>query len=63
MGEILPTRRGATKKLSRHFVFLPEASIEAIQTACAESNFTHVHILAHGIQYLEGKTGDTHWRA
>ena len=43
------------ESLTRHFVFLPEASIEAIQTACAKSNFTHVHILAHGIQYSEGK--------
>jgi hypothetical protein len=43
------------ENLARHFVFLPNASIEAIQAACSKSDFTHVHILAHGIQYSEGK--------
>jgi hypothetical protein len=42
------------KRLGEHFAFLPEASIEAIEAQCASSNFTHVHILAHGIKVNEG---------
>ena len=42
------------EKLSQHFVFLPNASLEAIEKECASSCFTHIHILAHGIQYDEG---------
>jgi hypothetical protein len=41
-------------RVREHFVFLPEASIEAIEDQCATSSFTHVHILAHGIKVLEG---------
>ena len=43
------------ERLRAHFVFLPNASIEAIEAACAETAFTHVHILAHGVEYMEGK--------
>ena len=43
-----------TKRVREHFVFLHEASIEAIEDQCATSSFTHVHILAHGIKVLEG---------
>ncbi|HMM92955.1 MAG TPA: CHAT domain-containing protein [Bradyrhizobium sp.] len=42
------------KVLSKNFVFLPNASLEAIERECASSSFTHVHILAHGIPYGEG---------
>jgi hypothetical protein len=45
------------KILSKHFVFLPNASIEAIENECATSSFTHVHILAHGVKYKEGHDG------
>lgn len=37
------------KNVEDHLVFLPAASIEAIEAACATSSFTHVHILAHGV--------------
>lgn len=37
------------KKLASHLVFLPQASAEAIQQACATHDFTHVHLLAHGV--------------
>jgi len=40
--------------LSQHFVFLPNASLEAIEKECASSSFTHVHILAHGVPFGEG---------
>lgn len=33
-----------------HLVILPQASVSTIQAACAETDFTHVHILAHGVQ-------------
>jgi hypothetical protein len=42
------------KILSDHFVFLPNASLEAIEKECASSSFTHVHILAHGVPFGEG---------
>jgi len=42
------------KRVSKHFVFLPDASIKAIEEQCASSRFTHVHILAHGIKVREG---------
>lgn len=35
-------------KLSDCLTVLPNASIEAIQNACATRRYTHVHILAHG---------------
>lgn len=41
------------KRVEEHLYFLPQASIEAIQAACATGQFTHVHILAHGIQREE----------
>jgi CHAT domain len=40
--------------LRDHFVFLPNASLKAIEDECASSSFTHVHILAHGIPFGEG---------
>jgi hypothetical protein len=42
------------EKLREHLVFLPNASIEAIEAECAKSQFTHVHFLAHGIEYQDG---------
>jgi len=38
--------RAREKILRNHFVFLPNASLEAIEDECASSSFTHVHILA-----------------
>jgi CHAT domain len=40
--------------IKKHFVFLPNASIETIERECASSHFSHIHILAHGRQYREG---------
>lgn len=40
--------------IKKHFVFLPNASVEAIERECASSHFSHVHILAHGLQNPEG---------
>jgi hypothetical protein len=41
-------------RLARHLTVLTEASLEAIEAACSEGNYTHVHILAHGGEYTEG---------
>lgn len=38
------------ERIAEHFHFLPLASIEAIERLCAAQEFSHVHILAHGIQ-------------
>lgn len=41
------------KRVEEHLHFLPEASIEAIEHACASAQYTHVHILAHGVEMKE----------
>ncbi|NVJ09742.1 CHAT domain-containing protein [Myxococcus sp. AM001] len=41
------------KELSRYLTVLPEATLDEIQAACANpmKQFTHVHILAHGMAH------------
>jgi hypothetical protein len=41
------------KQVEDHLHFLPFASIDAIEEACSSGNFTHVHILAHGVEQKE----------
>jgi hypothetical protein len=41
------------KHVDEHLVFLPEASVEAIEEKCASGQFSHVHILAHGVEQKE----------
>jgi CHAT domain len=41
-------------RLARHLTVLNNASLEAIEAACADGGYTHVHILAHGGEYTEG---------
>jgi hypothetical protein len=41
-------------RIDEHLVVLPHASDEAIETACATGKFTHVHILAHGVEFQDG---------
>lgn len=38
------------QKVGQHLVFLPNATIEEIEHKCATGEFTHVHILAHGVE-------------
>lgn len=40
-------------RIAEHLHFLPQASIDSIQEACASGVYTHVHILAHGLQREE----------
>jgi hypothetical protein len=41
-------------RIEQHLVVMPQASDEAIETACATDEFTHVHILAHGVEFQDG---------
>jgi len=41
-------------RLEEHLVVLQNATCEGIERACATGQFTHVHILAHGMQYADG---------
>jgi hypothetical protein len=40
-------------RVDDHLRVLPNASIEAIEEACASGRYTHVHILAHGVEVQE----------
>lgn len=42
------------RRIEDHLVFLPDASAEGLAAECARGRFSHVHILAHGVQYPEG---------
>lgn len=41
-------------RLGEHLVILEQASAEQIERECARGEFSHIHILAHGMQYTEG---------
>jgi hypothetical protein len=41
---------GVAAGLARHISVLPDASAEELLDACATGLYTHVHILAHGVQ-------------
>lgn len=45
---------GRPEQLDQHLTVLSHASLEAIEAACAQQAFTHVHILAHGCEYRDG---------
>ena len=45
---------GSPDQLDQHLTVLTQASLEAIEAACAEHDFSHVHILAHGSEYAAG---------
>jgi hypothetical protein len=42
------------RRIEEHLVVLPQATAHALQHACATGGYTHVHVLAHGVQYTEG---------
>ncbi len=41
------------EKVKKHLTVLPDATLEDIRKKCAEHDYTHVHILAHGAAYEE----------
>ena len=43
-------RRG---RVAEYITVLPRASITDIETACATGDFTHIHLLAHGIEWRD----------
>jgi hypothetical protein len=45
-----PTAEGRLPEVKRMLTVLPDATLERIRTACATSEYTHVHILAHGAE-------------
>lgn len=45
---------GRAGQLGQHLTVLSHASLEDIEAACAATDFTHVHILAHGSEYRDG---------
>ncbi len=49
-----PMERG--RKISEFLTVVTQASAKAIQEACANDHFTHVHILAHGVD-VPGQPG------
>jgi hypothetical protein len=46
-------KKNFINRLEEHLVFLPNASIEAIEKECSTNTFTHIHILAHGVEKQE----------
>ncbi len=43
-----------TASLGQHLTVITQASLLAVQQACAQTDFSHVHILAHGGERSEG---------
>jgi CHAT domain-containing protein/tetratricopeptide repeat protein len=41
-------------RVAEHLHVLPGASIEAIEEACASGSYSHIHILAHGVEVSDG---------
>jgi hypothetical protein len=41
------------RRIAEHIVFLPRANIRDIESACATGEFTHIHLLAHGIEWTD----------
>ncbi len=50
VGTDLDDREASGKELSSMLTILERATAEKIQEACAETAYTHVHILAHGME-------------
>jgi len=42
------------RRVGEHLTVLTDASVDSIQQACASGEYTHVHILAHGVPYQQG---------
>jgi hypothetical protein len=42
------------ERVAQHLTVIPQASVRDIETACASGQYTHVHILAHGVPLKKG---------
>lgn len=58
-GEEVAEAGSLARRLQKHLIVLPQASVGSIRRACAENEFTHVHILAHG--HLLPGTDEKHY--
>ncbi|MEO5915185.1 MAG: CHAT domain-containing protein [Luteolibacter sp.] len=47
-----------TQKIPEHLVVLPQATVEQIREQCATGNFSHVHILAHGVAMSDDNSSE-----
>ena len=45
---------GSPDQLDQHLTVITQANLQSIEAACAQHDFTHVHILAHGSEYAAG---------
>ena len=53
------TPEDRVNEVKSHITVLPDATLEKVRRACAEREFTHIHILAHGGRFEHG--GDLHY--
>jgi hypothetical protein len=42
------------RRVGEHLTVLTDASVDSIHKACSSGEYTHVHILAHGVPYEQG---------
>jgi hypothetical protein len=42
------------EEMARHLTILPQASVDDLTAACATGEYTHVHLLAHGVPFRRG---------
>ncbi len=42
------------QRIAEHLTILPQATVRGIEGACASGQYTHVHILAHGVPLKKG---------
>lgn len=49
-----PEARERRDAVQKHLTVLPQATVAAIRAACSEGDYTHVHILAHGVAMRRG---------
>ncbi len=47
--------RGEIAQVTKHLDVLPDASVGQLAKRCATGAYTHVHILAHGVEYESGE--------
>ena len=48
-----PDPNARLEEVKKHITVITDASLETIRQACAEVEYTHVHILAHGVSYQQ----------
>ncbi|OPY14748.1 MAG: CHAT domain protein [Syntrophus sp. PtaB.Bin001] len=49
-----PTPEGRVKEVKKIITVLPNATLDSLRDACEKTEFTHIHILAHGAPFTYG---------